>query len=82
MMTRSWTIWDGRSKGTWEREFKLPWRGAGLLKSSKIVSMMKWIRTGRLLIKSSLLDDVRTEHETSSLRDDVEANALYWDEPC
>ena len=38
-------------KATWKREFKLPWRKAGLL-----ISMMKWTRTSKLSIKISLLD--------------------------
>jgi len=38
-------------KATWKREFKLPWRKAGLL---KIISMIKWIRTSRLSIENSL----------------------------
>ena len=36
---------------TWKRGFKLPWRKIGLL---KIITMIKWIRTGRLSIKNSL----------------------------
>ena len=35
-------------KATWIREFKLPWRKAGLL-----ISMIKWTRTSRLSIKIS-----------------------------
>ena len=38
-----------RYKATWKREFKLPWRKAGL-----IVSMIKWTRTSRLSIQISL----------------------------
>ena len=38
-----------RYKATWKREFKLPWRKAGLL-----LSMIKWTRTSRLSIKISL----------------------------
>ena len=42
----------GRYKSTWKREFKLPWRKAGLL---KIMSLIKWIRTSGLLsMKNSL----------------------------
>ena len=37
---------------TWKREFKLPWRKAGLL-----TSMIKWTRTSRLSIKISLSGD-------------------------
>ena len=39
----------GGYKATWKREFKLPWRKAGLL-----ISMIKWIRTSRLSMKISL----------------------------
>ena len=39
---------EGRYKATWKREFKLPWRKAGLL-----ISMIKWW-TSRLSIKISL----------------------------
>ena len=42
---------EGRGQATWKREFKLPWREAGLLKQ---FSMIKWIRTSRLSIKNSL----------------------------
>ena len=43
------TTWKvDRCKATWKGEFKLPWRMAGPL------SMMKWIRSGRLSIKTSL----------------------------
>jgi hypothetical protein len=35
-------------KATWKREFKLPWRKAGLL-----ISMIEWTRTSRLSIKIS-----------------------------
>ena len=28
---------EGRYKATWKREFKLPWRKAGLLKSTDIL---------------------------------------------
>ena len=44
--------WDeeGRYKATWKREFKLPWCG----QPTKIISMMKWIRSRRLSIKSAL----------------------------
>ena len=41
--------WEGRCKATWKREFKLPWRKAGLL-----ISMIKWTRTSRLSIQISL----------------------------
>ena len=40
--------YEGRYKATWKREFKLPWRKAGLL-----ISMIKWTRTSRLSIKIS-----------------------------
>ena len=40
---------EGRYKVTSKREFKLPWRKAGLL-----ISMIKWTRTSRLSIKISL----------------------------
>jgi hypothetical protein len=40
---------EGRYKATWKREFKLPWRKAGLL-----ISMIKWTWTSRLSIKISL----------------------------
>ena len=36
-------------KATWKREFKLPWRKAGLL-----ISIIQWTRTSRLSIKISL----------------------------
>ena len=38
-----------RYKAIWNREFKLPWRKAGVL-----ISMIKWIRTSRLSIDLSL----------------------------
>ena len=38
-----------RYRATWKREFKLPWRKAGLL-----ISMIKWTGTSRLSIKISL----------------------------
>ena len=34
MVRRRWNL-EGRCKATWKREFKLPWRKAGLLKSSR-----------------------------------------------
>ena len=40
---------EGTYKATWKREFKLPWRKAGLL-----ISKIKWTRTSRMSTKISL----------------------------
>ena len=34
-MTAKNNVSEGRCKATWERQFKLPWRKAGLLQSSR-----------------------------------------------
>ena len=42
---------EDRHKATWQREFKLPWRKAGLLESSQ---MIKWIQTIKLSVNNCL----------------------------
>ena len=69
---------EGRGQATWKREFKLPWREAGLLKQ---FSMIKWIRTSRLSIKNSLSETRGRSAEITPVTKRIRASWLSIKNP-